>query len=66
MSFQFILLGEYQLNFDLNFKRALPDIRTEEGYYVLESLCQNFEVVSCVAEFANIYMVFIVRIQMSD
>ena len=66
MSFQFILLGEYQLNFDLNFKRALPDIRTEEGYYVLESFFQNFEVVSCVGEFANIYMVFIVRIQMSD
>ena len=35
MSFQFILSGEYQRNFDLNFKRALRDITTEEGYYVL-------------------------------
>ena len=66
MSFQFILSGEYQLNFDLNFKRALPDFITEEGYYVLESFCQNCEVVSCVAEFADIYMVFTVRIQMLD
>ena len=35
MSFQFILSGEYQQNFDLNFKRALRDIATEEGCYVL-------------------------------
>ena len=46
VSFQFVLSGEYQLNFDLNFKLALHDITTEEGYYVLEYFCQNFEVVS--------------------
>ena len=33
-------------NFDLNFKRALQDIKTEDGYYILESFCQNVEVVS--------------------
>ena len=37
---------EYQQNFDLNFKRALGDITIEEGYYLLESFCQNVEVVS--------------------
>ena len=29
-----------------NFKRALPDLTTEEGYYVIESFCQNVKVVS--------------------
>ena len=28
-----------------NFKRALRNIATEEGYYVLQSFCQNVEVV---------------------
>ena len=28
-----------------NFKRALRDIATAEGYYVLQSFCQNVEVV---------------------
>ena len=46
VSFQFILSGEYQQNFDLNFKQGLRDITTEEGHYVLESFCQNVEVVS--------------------
>ena len=39
MSFQFILSEEYQLNFDLSFKRALQDITTEEEHYILESFC---------------------------
>ena len=46
MSFQFILSGEYQQTLDLDFKRALRDIRSEKGCYVLESFCQNVEVVS--------------------
>ena len=63
MSFQFVLSGEYQLNFDLNFKRALQDITTEEGYYVLESFFQNFKVVFwylyiyCI--YTNIYYIYI-------
>ena len=31
---------------DLNFKRALRDITTEKGYYILGSFSQNVEVVS--------------------
>ena len=46
MSFQFILSGEYQQTLDLDFKRALRDIRSEKGCYVLKSFCQNVEVVS--------------------
>ena len=42
----FILSGVYQLSLDLNVKRALRDITTEEGYYVFESFCQNVEVAS--------------------
>ena len=40
------LSGKYQQNFDLNFKRALRDITTKEGFYVFEKFCQNDEVVS--------------------
>ena len=38
-----LLPREYQQNFDLNFRRALEDITSEEGYHVLESFCQNVE-----------------------
>ena len=44
--FNSFYLGNINKKFDLNFKRALRDITTEEGYYVLESFCQNVEVVS--------------------
>ena len=47
------------LKFDLKFQTSsatLRDITTEEGYYVLESFCQNVDVVSwCLYMFIYVY-----------
>ena len=37
MSFQFILSGEYQQSFDLNFKQALRDVQLQKGIMYLKA-----------------------------
>ena len=44
--FNSFCLGNINKTLIENFKRALRDVTTEEGYYVLGSFCQNVKVVS--------------------
>ena len=58
-AFSIHFLWDSQKNFDLKFQTSSGDIANEKGYYVLESFCQNVEVVSWCLYIYNIIYTYI-------